>query len=84
MPAGQRIFSVKCLKSENAQTIVPKIKNTRLIFFPKYSDAMRIKINQSFVYPDIYNLEIDRPGKTRKEQDLLHIASLIQMCSLIS
>ena len=81
MPAGQRIFSVK---SENAKTIVPKSRKRDLFFFPKYSDAMRRKVNQSFVYPDIYNLEIDRPGKTRKEQNLLHIASLIQMCSLIS
>ena len=37
-----------------------------LLFFPKYSSAMRGKFNQSFVYSDIYNSEIHRPGKAGK------------------
>ena len=35
-------------------------------FFPKSSSAMRGKFNQSFVYSDIYNSEIHRPGKAGK------------------
>ena len=64
-----------------------KSRNTRLIFFffPKYSSVQhyRRKVNQIPVFPDIYNSEIHRPGKPRKEQNLSHITST-EMCSLIS